>query len=403
MRVISNPFVLRGQPAPSQVSDVVDLEAMRVARDTIVSWPGYQPTPLRQLRGLAASVGIGGLWYKDEQPRFGLKSFKALGGAYAVYRLVSDYVREHAALTASPAVSDLLSGRYRDMIGRLTVTCGTDGNHGRSVAWGAQLFGCACVIFLPQGVSRNRQQQIESYGAATMRVDGNYDAAVRAAADAAARHERWVVVSDTSYEGYTDIPRHVMNGYTVMTAEILDYLPAFRGITHVILQGGVGGLAAAVAGHMWQVTGAARPIFIVVEPQAADCLLRSALAGKRVAVDGDLHTIMGGLSCGEPSLLAWEVVLRGVDFFATLADSAIPRAMRLLAEGNNGDPPIVSGESGAVGVAFVQQVARHPELMRELGLDARAQVLVFGTEGDTDPELYQRIIRHEPVAGHGTS
>jgi diaminopropionate ammonia-lyase family len=249
-------------------------------------------------------------------------------------------------------------------------------------------------------VSRVRQERIESLGAKTERIAGTYDVAVHAASEAAAR-KGWIVVSDTSYEGYTEIPRQVMSGYTVMTAEILDLFPNFAGITHVVLQGGVGALAAAVIAHMWQVAGAARPIFIVVEPESANCLFESALAGKRVVVEGDLKTIMTGLSCGEPSLLAWEVLSSGVDFFATLPDSAIAPAMRAMAQGIDRDRPLIVGESGVVGVAFLRSIAADANLRRLLELDGQSRILVFGTEGDTDPELYRHLVGAGREQSHG--
>jgi diaminopropionate ammonia-lyase len=369
--------------------EILGLKAFAVAKTEIASWPGYAPTPLRALAGLAHAAGIGSLFYKDEASRFGLGSFKALGGAYAVFRLLRELVG--TAVTAA----DLTAGRHTDRFAGVTVTCATDGNHGRSVAWGARTFGCACKIYVHETVSQGRCDAIAAYGANIRRVAGTYDDAVRqAAGDAAA--EGWHVVSDTSYEGYTDIPRDVMQGYAVMVDEALTQLPDGVSPTHVFVQGGVGGLAAAVCAHLWETLGARRPRFIVVEPERADCLYRSALAGHPVTAVGDLDTIMAGLACGEPSLLAWKILEPGADAFMTVTDGAAMECMRLLAGGGYGDAPLVAGESAVAGLAGLLLAAGDPDARARLGLSADSIVLLFGTEGATDPEVYRRIVGRTP-------
>jgi len=368
---------------------ILGRDAFAAAKREITSWPGYAPTPLRSLKGLATAAGLGDLLYKDEAGRFGLGSFKALGGAYAVLRLLQQ------ELDAPVTAAELASGRYADRVAGITVTCATDGNHGRSVAWGASLFGCACKIYVHETVSPGRCAAIARYGAEIRRVAGNYDDAVRrAAADAAA--EGWHVVSDTSYEGYTDIPRNVMQGYALMVDEALDQLPDGTLPTHVFVQGGVGGLAAAVCAHLWERFGANRPRFVVVEPDKADCLYRSASAGHPVAVEGALDTIMAGLACGEVSLLAWRILDPGADAFMTIGDDDAAKTMRLLAAGAEGDPPLVGGESAVAGLAACL-LAAGDELVRDrLGLNAQSVVLVFGTEGATDPAIYRSIVGRSP-------
>src|SRR5690606_35466744 len=198
------------------------------------------------------------------------------------------------------------------IVSGITVTCATDGNHGRSVAWGAHLFGCKCVIYVHETVSKGRKDAIASYGAEVRVVPGNYDDAVRkAASDAQANG--WFVVTDTSYEGYTSVPRDVMQGYTIMAEESMQQIKQTP--THIFVQGGVGGLAAAVCAHYWEKQGSERPRFIVAEPDRADCLYRSAKAGKPVAVHGALDTIMAGLACGEVSIIAWDILSEGADAF----------------------------------------------------------------------------------------
>jgi diaminopropionate ammonia-lyase len=362
---------------------VLNRAAFEQAKREIASWPGYAPTPLVMLPGLARRAGIAALGYKDESGRFGLGSFKALGGAYAV-------LRQLQARLADVSSAELRAGRHRDRTAAITVCCATDGNHGRSVAWGAQLFGCRCVIYIHETVSQGRAYAIAHYGAAVRRVPGNYDDAVRQVArDAEA--QGWIVVSDTSYPGYTDIPLDVMQGYTVMADEAL---AQWQGAppTHVFIQAGVGGLAAAVCGHLWEALGERRPRVVVVEPDRAACLFESAAQGRAANIHGALDTMMAGLACGETSILAWEILAEGAADFLTVTDEAAAACMRLLADGNDGDPSLVAGESAVAGLAGLLGVLARPSLAHTLGLDASARVLLFGSEGDTDPALYRAIV-----------
>ncbi len=370
---------------------ILNPEEAEAARREIATWPGFAPTPLVSLPGLATAAGLGSVAYKDEGGRFGLRSFKALGGAYAVYRLLA---REAERTGTGPVTAaSLAAGKHPDLTSRITVCCATDGNHGRSVAWGAQTFGCACTIFIHATVSEQREAAIAAYGARVVRHPGNYDQAVHRAAQEAEKNG-WVVVSDTSYEGYTDIPRDVMHGYTVMADEALRAHAAKAGgpPTHIFVQGGVGGAAAAVLARFWWEYGAKRPRFGVVEPEKAACLYESARAGKRVALTGDIETVMAGLSCGETSLLAWPILHDGAEYFLTIPDDAALDVMRILAEGVGGDPPVVAGESATAGLAGVLAAMSNGDAARTMGLGADSRVLVFGTEGDTDPELYERIV-----------
>lgn len=385
-----NPRVSNAASPPPECESALPRDACAKASAEIPSWPGYRPTPLRTLPGMAGAAGIGALHYKDESGRFGLGSFKALGGAYAVYRyLAREIVARGAA--ASVTVSELAAGTYADIVSRLTVCCATDGNHGRSVAWGAQMFGCACVITLHQDVSPSREAAIACHGARVVRVTGNYDDSVRRAARDARSHG-WQVISDTSYPGYTEIPREVMAGYTVMLDEVMRALPEDKPLTHVFVQGGVGGLAASVCANFWRACGAERPRLVVVEPENAACLYASAMAGEWQRVEGSLDTAMAGLSAGEPSMLAWPLIALGAHGFMCIGDDSALDAMRVLAAGVGGDSPIVGGESGVAGVAALRAVSERPESARLLGLDARSRVLVFGTEGDTDAALYTQIV-----------
>lgn len=358
------------------------------AREAIAQWPGYAPTQLRDLPALAQALGFAQLQYKDESERFGLNSFKALGGAYAVFRVLEQMIRQHNG-GLSVSVSDVLGGRWHAIAHKLTVTCATDGNHGRSVAWGAQMFGCRCVIYVHETVSDGRCAAIARYGADVVRVSGNYDDSVRHA-DAQARANGWTVVSDTTYEGYRAIPIDVMHGYGVMAAELVaemgDDVP-----THVLVQAGVGAFAAAMAAAFWLAWGPRRPRLIVVESIEADCHLRSAQAGHPVAVHGALDTVMAGLACGEVSPAAWDIVSAAASAFVAIDDQYALDAVRLLARPHAPDPAIVSGETGAAGLAALLAAQAHAPLRELLGLDTASRVLLLGSEGDTDPDIYHRI------------
>jgi diaminopropionate ammonia-lyase len=320
-----------------------------------------------------ANAGLTVLRLKNEASRFGLGSFKALGGAYAVQKLL-------AAERARPTAQQDRT---------ITVTCATDGNHGRSVAWGAQRGGCRCVIFVHQTVSQGRVDAISAYGAEIVRVPGTYDDAVRAA-DRQAREHGWFVVSDTSYPGYTEVPRDVMQGYRLMADEAADQWTGLPP-THVFIQAGVGGAAAAVSVQLRARFAATprvpAPRLVVVEPENAACLFASAQAGKPAVIDGDLQTIMAGLACGEPSLLAWQELDRAAAAFMTIPDAAAADCMRLLA-----DQGQAIGESGVAGLAGLLLAVADPRAREHLQLDQSARVLLFGTEGVTDPAIYAGIL-----------
>jgi diaminopropionate ammonia-lyase len=365
---------------------ILNETAFAEARRVISAWPGYAPTPLVALPGLAAETGVEAIHYKDESGRFGLGSFKALGGAYAVARVILQ--RAEAAGTPLD-IDDLLKGRRRDAVRRLTVCCATDGNHGRSVAWGAQTFGCGCVIFIHATVSEARKWAIEAFGAQVRRTAGNYDDSVREA-QATAQAEGWVVVSDTSYPGYTEIPRHVMQGYEVMAAEAFEELK--EPPTHVFLQTGVGGMAAAVAAQAKRRWDDARPLIVLADPDRSACWLESFRAGRPTPVEGQLDTVMAGLACGAVSLLAWEILKDHGDAVVAISDASAVAMMRRLARPQSGDPPLVAGESAVAGLAALVLAIEDRAARKALALTSRSRVLVFGTEGDTDPELYRELV-----------
>jgi len=390
IRCFLNPRAAsRAQPYGRARELILNDAGFVAAEREISRWPGYVETPLHDLPRLAARHGVAALRYKDESGRFGLKSFKALGGAYAVFRLLSKTVE--ARNGGRPVTSrEVIAGACRDIVKSVTVTCATDGNHGRSVAWGAKLFGCRCVIYVHETVSPGRCAAIAQYGADVIRVAGNYDDSVRHAA-AEARKNGWTVVSDTTYEGYREIPIDVMHGYGVMSREIIRQM-ADQPPTHVFVQAGVGALAASVCAAFWIAWGTRRPGLLIVEPAQADCFFQSALAGKPVAVTGDLDTVMAGLACGEVSPLAWEIVDAGANALVVIEDTFAIDAMRALARPSPGDPAIVAGETGASGLAALMAAAENHAIREALGLSAESRVLLIGSEGDTDPEIYRQII-----------
>ena len=394
-QLAQRPFTLltngRFQPAEpygEHRSTLLNADALARAQSVITTWPGYAQTPLCSLPALARSAGVASIHYKDEGSRFGLGSFKALGGAYAVARLLCrelgqqlGRVVSHADLQSDPAL--------RQACADITVTCATDGNHGRSVAWGAQMLGCRCVIYIHATVSEGRKEAIARYGAQVVRTTGNYDDSVQQA-DRDARANGWFVISDTSYPGYMDIPRDVMQGYQLMVHETVNDLPQWP--THVFVQAGVGGFGAAVCAYFWERNAQQRPVFVVVEPERADCLLQSARTGAVVAVKGDLDTLMAGLACGEVSLLAWDILATGANAFCTIPDAAAVDGMRLLASPTGGDPVIVAGESAVAGLAAALLAAQDSSARAALGLGPDSRVLLFGSEGDTDPALYAQLV-----------
>lgn len=375
------------------VHRVLTKEGFDVAEAEITAWDGYAPTPLVSLSHLAKRIDVAGVFYKDEGPRFGLGSFKALGGAYAALRVLQRVIAERRGTDVT--LADIRNGAYREDCAEITLISATDGNHGRSLAWGCQTFGAPCRIYIHAEVSEGRAQVMRDFGAEVVRIDGDYDASVALAKSEAAENG-WFVVSDTSWPGYSEPPRDVMAGYGVMTREIcreMDPPPS-----HIFLQGGVGGMAAGIIAAMVQYWGDAAPRIIVVEPDLAACLFESAKTGTATTVALNEETIMAGLSCGEPSEMAWEILAETASDFLTIPDTLIPPTVRLLARPLEGDPALEAGESAVAGVSALIAARKDAELSRALGLDALSRVLLIGSEGITDPEIYAQIMEGRDAA-----
>lgn len=357
--------------------------------------PGYERTPLVSLPKLANHLGVGSIWVKNEALRLGLNSFKVLGGSFALYKFIQNRLGMDGK---ELSYEDLVSKEVRDKLGVLTFAAATDGNHGRGVAWAAQKLGHKCVIYVHHETSQRRIDAIASYGARVEVIVGTYDDAVRQVSLDAEKNG-WEVISDTSWEGYTQVPTWIMQGYMTMMVEAQGQFREM-GIakpTHIFVQAGVGALAASVVGYYYSHFGKDAPKCVVVEPEKANCLYQSALKGdgKAHAVKGELDTIMAGLACGEPSELAWAILKDSVDVFLSLPDYTAARAMRVYAAPIAGDPQIISGESGAAPLGALLTLlgkGGSKEVCEYLGLNEESQILLINSEGDTDQILHRQIV-----------
>jgi diaminopropionate ammonia-lyase len=392
--VVANPKARDNHATTSSTSNF-DGAAARRARGFHRSIPGYEPTTLVTLDGLAAELGVANVWIKDESTRFGLNAFKVLGASYAV----ADLLAESRGMDRDELVFDRLAATGNDSpSGGITVCTATDGNHGRAVAWVAEQFGCSAVVYMPRGSSEARFNAIASHHADVSVVDGNYDDTVAQAARDAKKNG-WLLVQDTAWSGYESVPTRIMQGYLTIVDEALEQLHG-EIPTHVFVQAGVGSLAAAVQAQFCELLGAARPVTAVVEPAHAACCFASMAAGKRtpLSLDGDMPTIMAGLSCGTPSPLAWNILRDYSDVFVSCSDEIARVGMRALARPQSGDPAIVSGESGAVTTGLLISLlerdsqAIFADAIEMMMLDVDARVLLISTEGATDPDSYHDIV-----------
>jgi len=389
MIVHNKRVTVQAYPAPLQ--QILSIASAQESRRWLASWERIspQPTPLYELPGLAQQLGVAHIAIKDESVRSPLASFKALGAPIALVRLVRRLWPQHQFDMAT-----LWAGGYAALLADFTVISATDGNHGRALAAAAQSLGCGCVIVIHANVSVEREQAIAAYGAQIIRIAGNYDDSVVESARLAAANG-WHVVSDTSYAGYEIIPGDVMQGYSIIADEVVAQTqsqPTACPYTHVFLQGGVGGFAAGIASYLWEFFGLVRPRLIVVEPEQADCLYQSAIIGAPANATGSVDSLMAGLACGETSPLAWQILQPCIDDFMTVSDESAAHAMRCLAYPTDHDIPIVSGESGAAGLAGLQTVLGDVAVAQSLGIDATSRILLISTEGATAPSVYYECV-----------
>jgi diaminopropionate ammonia-lyase len=372
-----NPRVGPGLAFGREQRFVVDPDGIPELCDMLAECPRHRPTPLYALPALAARLGLGEIRVKDESQRFGFGAFKALGGVLAIYNVLAGAVGE--ACGASPTFADVMNGRHREITTTFTFATASSGNHGRSVAAGARLFGNRCVVFLPKFTSAEKEAAIRARGAEVIRVEGDYDTAV-AECRRRSREKGWTIISDTSWEGYDSVPRSVMRGYCVLAHEaIAQQWPECP--THVFVQAGVGGLAAAVIGYLWAVL-PERPTFIVVEPRSADCWFQSNRAGKAAPASGDADTVMGGLACREISPVTWPIVGEATDWFMTIEEADVTPARRLFAHPQGRDPAIASGPSGCAGLAGLTRVCADKSAFAALKLGKHSRVLLINSEGN---------------------
>lgn len=357
---------------------------------------GYKKTPLVKLDNLAKKLDVKNVFVKDESYRYGLNAFKGLGGLYAIFRIVCDKLNlDPSSTTFEDLQSEEIKSKLKDMV----FVTATDGNHGKGVAWAANKLGCKSVVFMPKGSVLARAKAIESMGNSTVTItDLNYDDAVRKASSLA-DEKGWYLVQDTAWDGYEDVPNFISQGYTIMAKEALDELNEL-GIekpTHLFLQAGVGSMAGSVLGYMVNRFDKKPPITTIVEPATVACIYKSALAddSKPHAVTGDLQTIMAGLNCGEPNTATWPILRDYASFYAACPDYVTARGMRVLASPIKDDKKVISGESGAVGMGLLSMLMEKDEFVdirKDMNLDENSTVLIFSTEGNTDPKGYDEIV-----------
>jgi diaminopropionate ammonia-lyase len=381
----------RGVTFDLPIGDYLSASECRKVQKFHSAFPNYAPAPLVSLKNLAEYLGISGIFVKDESYRFGLNAFKVLGASYAVGNYVAQALGKQLE---EISFEELTSAEVKNLLGEITFTTATDGNHGRAVAWAAQKLGQKAVIYLPKGTSSYRVKAIEETGAKAIVTDLNYDEAVNLANDNASKNG-WVLVQDTAWEGYTEIPKWIMQGYTTMAAEAYDQLKGDYP-THVIVQAGVGSMAAAVIAYLASVYEENPPQFIVVEPDAANCMFHSAQIGdgNPHSVGGDLCTIMAGLACGTPNPIGWEIIKRHVTAYVSCAEEVAARGTRILSSPLKDDPRVISGESGSVGLGLLSIIMtpKYKQAQDQLGLSQDSKVLFFSTEGGTDPVSYRKIV-----------
>ncbi|MBC8016129.1 MAG: diaminopropionate ammonia-lyase [Sporomusaceae bacterium] len=376
-------------------TDFLSPSEIEKAKAFHTSFPEYSETPLRSLNNLAKRLGVGGIYVKDESYRFGLNAFKVLGASFAIAK----YLAKRLQVGIEELDFKVLcSPEIREKLGEITFVTATDGNHGRGVAWAARQLNQKSVVYMPKGSSETRLENIRAEGATASITELNYDEAVRLAADKAAEFG-WVVVQDTAWEGYEEIPQWIMQGYGTIAAEAMQQLnqQGVKKPTHIFLQAGVGSFAGAIEGYFASLFGPEKPKTMIVESNLADCLYKSAIANDEQPriVTGDMATIMAGLACGEPNRIGWEVLRDYSDAFFSCPDEVAAKGMRLLGNSLGTDSRVISGESGAVTAGLLALLLEKDDLLDakgSLGFDKNSHILLISTEGDTDPEKYRSIV-----------
>lgn len=376
-------------------TEFISKDVINSVRTFHKSFPEYEVTPLHSLDNLAKFLGVKNIYIKDESYRFGLNAFKVLGGSFAIGKYLSEKLNEDIK---EVSFEKLRSNEVKEKLGEITFVTATDGNHGRGVAWAAKQLGQKSVIYMPKGSSQTRLNNIKREGAEAYITELNYDDAVRLANENAEKYG-WVMVQDTAWQGYENMPTWIMEGYATLIDEAIEQLQN-KGIekpTHVFLQAGVGSFAGAIQGYLASMFGEDRPITVIVEPDEAACIYKSAKIndGKAHSVTGDMPTIMAGLACGEPNTIGWNILRDYSDAYISCPDYVSARGMRILGSPLKGDPQVISGESGAVGLGVLSLIAQeneYKELSEKLKINKDSKILIISSEGDTDPQKYRNIV-----------
>lgn len=393
----SSISIIQGEKYSDEVLDSLSMEAVKSITNFHRSMPMYQTTPLVALPDLASHLGVQNIFVKDESHRFGLNSFKALGATYAIAKIISKVI--HTDIN-HPDYTILTSEHTRNKIKHLVFVTATDGNHGKGVAWAASIFGCKAIVYMPKGSKECRAEAIRNINTTQVQITNfNYDDTVRFASEYAKEHG-YYLVQDTGFAGYEEIPNLITQGYSTMAAEAVAQLSEYKieKPSHVFLQAGVGSMAGSVLGYLTHYY-KKPPITTIVEPSTVACIYESVRAGNGTphAIGGNPETIMAGLNCGEPNPLTWPILRDFASFYASCPDWVTENGMKILAHSVGTDAKVISGESGAVGLGLLVALCKD-ETMRSykqlLGLNEHSTILLFNTEGNTDPQAYERIINH---------
>lgn len=375
---------------------LLNQEAFADVEAEVTTLPGYQPTPLISLNGLASASSINALWCKHEGHRFEVGSFKPTGPVYAMLSVLKGEIKK-ATGVETVTTQDLIDRKYQSVTQEIVVSAATSGNHGRALAWGARMFGCRCAIYMNDGVSAGREEAIAGYGAEVVRVQGNYDRVVqRSFADAETLG--YFVISDDKSTEYPHISREIMQGYAMVADEIVQQFSDTQPPTHVFVPGGGGRFASATCGHLWERYASNHPRVVVVEPTTSACLYQSMVESRAATVSGDGRSVMDGLVVESASSQAWEILKDGAFAFLTIPDEAAVDAIRQAATGVDGDPSVVIGETGIAAWAGFLAATRDENLRQQLRLDSNSRVVIIATEGATDPEVYRNLVGLNPEA-----
>ena len=395
-QVMQTDILKASSSSQAKVPEEFSFEAAEAARNFHRGIQGYVETPLVALDGLARTLGVKGISVKDEAKRFSLHAFKGLGGSYAMFRILCEILNLDPEKTQ---LSDLLRGEAKEKIREITFVTATDGNHGRGVSWAAGLFGCKAYVFMPAGSAKARAEAIRDAGPARVTITNmNYDDTVNYALEQSEKNG-WYLIQDTAWDGYEKIPAWIIQGYLTMALEITEQLEAKgQTPTHVFLQAGVGAMAGGVLGFLAEKYVSRKPVVTIVEPEAANCIYRSAKAGdgKAHSVEGMPETIMAGLNCGTPCAITWPVLRDYAEYYMSCPDFAAAHGMRVYAEPVGEDKRIISGESGAStmgAMCLLMQNKAFDLVRKDMGLDEDSVILLINTEGDTDPEGWKRIVK----------